>query len=107
METNGQVYVVSAARTPIGKFGGSGLKAIMLASAAIRAGDAEVVVAGGMESMNLAPYLLPKARFGLRLGHTQLLDATLQDGLWCTFEECHMGTHAERVAISDKVSRKA
>src|ERR687892_626973 len=106
METNGQVYVVSAARTPIGKFGGSGLKAIMLASAAIRAGDAEVVVAGGMESMNLAPYLLPKARFGLRLGNGQILDATIQDGLWCTIENCHMGTHAERVAIKESVTRE-
>ena len=56
----------------------------MLAAAEIRAGDAEVAVAGGMENMNLAPYLLPKARFGLRLGHAQLLDAAIQDGLWCT-----------------------
>jgi acetyl-CoA C-acetyltransferase len=83
------------------------LKSIMLAAAEIKAGDAEVVVAGGMESMNLAPYLLPKARFGLRLGHTQLLDATIQDGLWCTIEECHMGTHAERVAIKESVTREA
>src|SRR5919112_2611488 len=97
----------STSATTINRVCGSGLKSIMLAAAQGRAGDAEVVVAGGMESMNLGPYLIPKARFGLRLGHTQLLDATLQDGLWCTFEECHMGTHAERVAISDKVSRKA
>jgi acetyl-CoA C-acetyltransferase len=93
--------------TTINRVCGSGLKSIMLAAAEIRAGDAEVVVAGGMESMNLAPYLLPKARFGLRLGHTQLLDATIQDGLWCTIEECHMGTHAERVAIKESVSREA
>src|SRR5215204_3957591 len=93
--------------TTINRVCGSGLKAIMLAAAEIRAGDAEVVIAGGMESMNLAPYLLPKARFGLRLGHTQLLDATIQDGLWCTIEECHMGTHAERVAIKEQVTREA
>jgi acetyl-CoA C-acetyltransferase len=78
----------------------------MLGAAEIRAGDAEVVVAGGMESMNLAPYFLPKARFGYRLGNGTLFDATVQDGLWCTVEGCHMGTHAERVAISNKVSRE-
>jgi acetyl-CoA C-acetyltransferase len=91
--------------TTINRVCGSGLKSIMLAAAEIRAGDAEVVVAGGMESMNLAPFLLPKARFGYRLGNGQLLDATIQDGLWCTIENCHMGTHAERVAIKDHVSR--
>ena len=73
----------------------------MLAAAEIRAGDAEIVVAGGMENMNLAPYLLPKARFGYRLGDGTLVDAALRDGLWCAFEDCHMGTHAERVAIHD------
>jgi acetyl-CoA C-acetyltransferase len=78
----------------------------MLAAAEIKAGDAEVAVAGGMESMNLAPFLLPKARFGYRLGTGQLLDAAVQDGLWCTIENCHMGTHAERVAIKDHVSRE-
>jgi acetyl-CoA C-acetyltransferase len=92
--------------TTINRVCGSGLKSIMLAAAEIKAGDAEVVVAGGMESMNLAPYLLPKARFGYRLGNGQLLDATIQDGLWCTIENCHMGTHAERVAIKDSVSRE-
>jgi len=93
--------------TTINRVCGSGLKSIMLAAAEIRAGDAEVVVAGGMESMNLAPYLLPKARFGYRLGNGALLDATIQDGLWCTIEECHMGTHAERVAIKEHVTREA
>ena len=77
----------------------------MLAAAEIKAGDAEVVVAGGMESMNGAPYLLPGARFGLRLGDAKLIDSTVADGLWCAIEDCHMGTHAERVAIKDKVSR--
>ena len=92
--------------TTINRVCGSGLKAIMLGAAEIRAGDAEVVVAGGMESMNLAPYLLPRARFGYRLGNGTLVDATIQDGLWCAFEDCHMGTHAERVAIHDAVSRE-
>jgi acetyl-CoA C-acetyltransferase len=92
--------------TTINRVCGSGLKSIMLAAAEIRAGDAEVAVAGGMENMNLAPYLLPKARFGYRLGDGKLVDAALRDGLWCAFEDCHMGTHAERVAIHDHVSRE-
>lgn len=92
--------------TTINRVCGSGLKAIMLAAAEIRAGDAEVAVAGGMESMNGAPYLLPGARFGLRLGNAELVDATVHDGLWCAIENCHMGTHAERVAIKDGVSRE-
>ncbi|MCI0584317.1 MAG: acetyl-CoA C-acetyltransferase [Chloroflexi bacterium] len=92
--------------TTINRVCGSGLKAIMLAAAEIRAGDAEVAIAGGMESMNLAPYLLPGARFGLRLGDATLVDATVHDGLWCSVEDCHMGTHAERVAISNAVSRE-
>ena len=91
--------------TTINRVCGSGLKAIMLAAAEIRAGDAEVAIAGGMESMNGAPYLLPGARFGYRLGNAELVDATVHDGLWCAIENCHMGTHAERVAIKDKVSR--
>jgi acetyl-CoA C-acetyltransferase len=91
--------------TTINRVCGSGLKAIMLAAAEIRAGDAEVVVAGGMESMNGAPYLLRGARFGYRLGNGELIDATVNDGLWCAIEDCHMGTHAERVAIRDHVSR--
>jgi acetyl-CoA C-acetyltransferase len=92
--------------TTINRVCGSGLKSIMLAAAEIRAGDAEVVVAGGMESMNMAPYLLRQARTGYRLGHGQLEDAVLTDGLWCSVEDCHMGTHAERVAIANRVSRQ-
>jgi acetyl-CoA C-acetyltransferase len=91
--------------TAINRVCGSGLKAIMLAAAEIRAGDAELVVAGGMESMNGAPYLLPGARFGYRLGNGALVDAAVADGLWCALENCHMGTHAERVAIREQVSR--
>jgi acetyl-CoA C-acetyltransferase len=92
--------------TTINRVCGSGLKSIMLAAAEIRAGDAEVVVAGGMESMNQAPFLLRNARFGYRLGNGELVDSTVADGLWCGIEDCHMGTHAERVAIKDKVSRE-
>jgi acetyl-CoA C-acetyltransferase len=92
--------------TTINRVCGSGLKSIMLAAAEIKAGDVEVAVAGGMESMNQAPYLVPGARFGLRLGNGELIDATVHDGLWCAIEDCHMGTHAERVAIHDGVSRE-
>ena len=77
----------------------------MLGAAEIRAGDAEIVVAGGMENMNQGPYLIPKARFGYRLGNAEMIDATVHDGLWCSIEGCHMGTHAERVAIKNQVSR--
>jgi acetyl-CoA C-acetyltransferase len=96
---------VTTSATTINRVCGSGLKAIMLAAAEIRAGDAELVVAGGMESMNQAPYLLPNARFGYRLGDGVLKDATVLDGLWCSIEDCHMGTHAERVAAHDHVNR--
>ena len=92
--------------TTINRVCGSGLKSIMLAAAEIRAGDAEIAVAGGMESMNRAPYLLHGARFGYRLGNGELVDSTVADGLWCAIEDCHMGTHAERVAIKDRVSRQ-
>src|SRR3954453_10465760 len=93
--------------TTINRVCGSGLKAIMLAAQAIKAGDAETVVAGGMENMNLAPYLLRQARTGYRLGNGVLEDSAVMDGLWCTVEGCHMGTHAERVAIHDHVTREA
>ncbi len=91
--------------TTINRVCGSGMKSIMLAAAEIRAGDADVVVAGGMENMDQGPYLLPKARFGYRLGNAELVDSTVQDGLWCSIEGCHMGTHAERVAARSHVSR--
>jgi acetyl-CoA C-acetyltransferase len=92
--------------TTINRVCGSGLKSIMLAAAEIKAGDAEVVVAGGMESMNQAPFLVQGARFGLRLGDAKLIDSVVHDGLWCSVESCHMGTHAERVAIKEHVSRE-
>src|SRR5260221_9376569 len=77
--------------TTINRVCGSGLKAIMLAAAEIRAGDAEIAVAGGMESMNQAPFLLRDARFGYRLGDARLIDEAVHDGLWCAIEDCHMG----------------
>ncbi len=95
----------STSATTVNRVCGSGLKAIMLAAAEVRVGDADLAVAGGMESMNLAPYLLPNARYGYRLGDGTLVDSTVHDGLWCAIEGCHMGTHAERVAIRDRVSR--
>ncbi len=90
----------------INKVCGSGLKAVMLAASMIRAGDAEVVVAGGMENMSNAPYLLPKARFGYRLGHGEILDSTVHDGLWCAFECQHMGMSAEWIALEFGITRE-
>jgi acetyl-CoA C-acetyltransferase len=91
--------------TQIGKVCGSGLKSAMLASAMIRAGDADVLVAGGMENMNRGPYMLPNARFGYRLGTGEILDATVHDGLWCAFENWHMGRSAEFIARECGITR--
>ncbi|HET7646358.1 MAG TPA: acetyl-CoA C-acetyltransferase [Candidatus Limnocylindria bacterium] len=93
--------------TTINKVCGSGLKAVMLGASAIRAGDADVIVAGGMENMNLGPYLLPQARTGYRLGNGTVVDATVHDGLWCSSCDVHMGIHAERVADKHGVTREA
>ncbi len=93
--------------TTINKVCGSGLKAVMMGSAAIRAGDASVIVAGGMENMNLGPYLLPGARAGYRLGNQTVVDSTVHDGLWCATCDVHMGIHAERVAGKHEVTREA
>src|SRR3954464_10998846 len=87
----------------INKVCGSGLKAVMLASQAIAAGDAGIVVAGGMESMRNCPYLLTEAREGMRLGHGQAIDSMLNDGLWCSFEQCHMGHAGEVVATESGI----
>ncbi len=92
--------------TTINKVCGSGLKAVALGSALIRAGDAEIVVAGGMESMSNAPYLLPRARTGYRLGDGTLKDALVHDGLWCAFEDHHMGVSAEFIADQFDISRE-
>ncbi|HEY6645401.1 acetyl-CoA C-acyltransferase [Povalibacter sp.] len=84
--------------TTINKMCGSGLKAVMLGAAQIRSGDAGIVLAGGLESMSNAPYLLPKARTGLRMGHAELRDHMLRDGLLSPFDGLHMGVFADRTA---------
>jgi acetyl-CoA C-acetyltransferase len=89
----------------INKVCGSGLKAVMMAAQGVQLGDADVVVAGGMESMSNSPYLVPKAREGYRLGHGQLLDSMIHDGLWCAFNDYHMGCTGEVVAERFNVSR--
>lgn len=91
--------------TSIEKACGSGLKSVALAAQAIRAGDANLVVAGGTENMSAAPYLLEKARTGYRLGDGVLVDSLLRDGLWCTITDCHMGSTAENIAAEFEVSR--
>ncbi|MHC8333413.1 acetyl-CoA C-acetyltransferase [Pseudomonas sp. LB3P25] len=90
----------------LNKVCGSGLKAVQLAVQAIRCGDAELVIAGGQENMSLAPYVLPKARTGLRLGHAQLQDSVIQDGLWDAFNDYHMGITAENLAEKYNLSRE-
>lgn len=90
----------------INKVCGSGLKAVMLAAQSIRAGDAQAFVAGGMESMSNAPYLLPKARMGYRMGDGKLVDSVVHDGLWCAFENIHMGNEAEIIAEKYGVTRE-
>jgi acetyl-CoA C-acetyltransferase len=97
----------NVAALTINKVCGSGLKAVMLASQAIAVGDADVIVAGGMESMSNCPYLLAGAREGLRLGHGQMIDSMINDGLWCTFEDWHMGNAGEVVAVDFGITRAA
>src|SRR5436305_6997752 len=89
----------------INKVCGSGLKAVMMAAQGIQLGDSEIVVAGGMESMTNAPYLIPKAREGYRLGHGTMIDSVIQDGLWCAFDDQHMGCTGEVVSEQYQVSR--
>jgi acetyl-CoA C-acetyltransferase len=89
----------------INKVCGSGLKAVMLAAQGIATGNADIVVAGGMESMSNAPYLLSQAREGYRLGHGQVVDSMVNDGLWCAFEQHHMGNAGETIATEFSVSR--
>lgn len=90
----------------INKVCGSGLKAVMLSAQAIRAGDLQVAVAGGMESMSNAPYLLQGYRSGVKFGDRAMVDALIHDGLWCSFGNCHMGGHAEYTAWKADVSRE-
>jgi acetyl-CoA C-acetyltransferase len=90
----------------INKVCGSGLKAVMLAAQAVKLGDADVVVAGGMESMSRAAYVLEKARFGYRMGDGQLVDVMIRDGLWDAFYSCHMGVTAENICAEFHLSRE-
>src|SRR5437588_6080286 len=93
------------AAVTINKVCGSGLKAVMLAAQAIKAGDANLIIAGGMESMSRAPYLLFGARTGWKYGDQKAVDGMIHDGLWCAFENWHMGEAAEHIAAKCGVSR--
>jgi acetyl-CoA C-acetyltransferase len=95
----------TVAALTVNKVCGSGLKAVMLAAQAIRAGDADVILAGGMESMSRAPYLLPNVRQGWKLGDQKAIDAMVHDGLWCAFEDWHMGCAAEHIAGKCDIGR--
>jgi acetyl-CoA C-acetyltransferase len=97
----------SVGATTINKVCGSGLKAVMMAAQSIRLGDAGVVVAGGMESMSLAPYLLPQARQGYRMGDGVLVDAMIRDGLWDAYGDKHMGTYGDQCAAKFGFTRQA
>ena len=101
---NGGLHEHVAALT-INKVCGSGLKAVMLAAQGIATGDIDIAVAGGMESMSNSPYLLPRVREGLRMGNGTLIDSMINDGLWCSFERCHMGLSGEVVAETYSVAR--
>jgi acetyl-CoA C-acetyltransferase len=90
----------------VNKVCASGLRAVNLADVLIRAGDADIVVAGGMESMSNAPYLLERARWGYRMGDGKLVDALVYDGLWCAFGGCHMGVYGSRVAAEYGIGRQ-
>ena len=92
--------------TTINMVCGSGLKAVAIASQMIRAGDVDVVVAGGMENMTRAPYLLPSGRFGARMGNAELIDSMVRDGLWDAFNDIHMGITAENLADQREISRE-
>ncbi|MCB0254471.1 MAG: acetyl-CoA C-acetyltransferase [Anaerolineae bacterium] len=98
---------VTVGATTVNKICGSGLKTVMMAAQAIRSGDGDVFVAGGMESMNQIPYYLLKGRFGYRMGNADLVDGMIHDGLWCAFEKHHMGNSAEWIAREYEVTREA
>jgi acetyl-CoA C-acetyltransferase len=95
------------AAVTINKVCGSGLKAVMLAAQGIATGDIDIAVAGGMESMSNTPYLLSRVREGLRMGNGTIVDSMINDGLWCSFEQCHMGMTGEHVAETYHVGREA
>jgi acetyl-CoA C-acetyltransferase len=89
----------------VNKVCGSGLKTVALAAQSILLGDADIVVAGGFENMSASPYLLPKGRHGYKMGHGEVLDHMIKDGLWCALGDCHMGITAENVASDYEISR--
>jgi acetyl-CoA C-acetyltransferase len=91
--------------TTVNKVCGSGLKTVALAAQSILLGDADIVVAGGMENMSNSPYLLPKGRYGYKMGHGEVYDHMIKDGLWCALDDCHMGVTAENVASDFEISR--
>ena len=90
----------------INKVCGSGLKAVHLASQAVRCGDAGIVIAGGQENMSMAPHVLPKSRQGVKMGEWKMVDTMVHDGLWCAFDDCHMGLTAENIAVNYDISRE-
>jgi acetyl-CoA C-acetyltransferase len=96
----------TVAALTVNKVCGSGLKAVMLAAQGIATGDIDVAVAGGMESMSNTPYILPRVREGLRMGNGELRDLMIHDGLWCAFDNCHMGLSGETVAATYDVTRE-
>lgn len=98
---------VSVGATTINKVCGSGLKAVMLASQSIRLGYSQVVVAGGMESMSLAPYLLLQARQGYRMGDSNLVDSMIHDGLWDVYGDKHMGIYGDKCAAKYGFTKQA
>jgi acetyl-CoA C-acetyltransferase len=95
----------SVPATTVNKVCGSGLKTVALATQAILLGDADIVLAGGMENMSASPYLLPKGRYGYKMGHGEVIDHMIKDGLWCAIGDCHMGVTAENVAGDYEISR--
>src|SRR5712691_2428884 len=94
----------SVPATTVNKVCGSGLKTVALATQAILLGDADIVLAGGMENMSASPYLLPKARYGYKMGNGEIVDHMIKDGLWCAIGDCHMGITAENVAGDYEIS---
>jgi len=92
--------------TTVNKVCGSGMKTVIMAAQAIKSGDADIIVAGGMENMSEAPFVLPHSRWGHRMGHDQVIDVMIQDGLWCSFGDTHMGITAENIAEKFGISRE-
>ena len=90
----------------INKVCGSGLKAVHLAAQAIKCGDADIIIAGGQESMSLSPHLLPKSRDGQKMGDWKMVDSMIKDGLWCAFNDYHMGVTAENIVKEVGISRE-